>query len=123
MVEGSDGRLKVAVRNFDDEAFEISELDLENSCWRFTNCLANDILFLGYNHSMSVPACQFPGYSGNRVYFADNEKLYITSSGRGDAKIVMFNFEDGRTEKLAGVPNLSRSLLPQPIWVTPPSYS
>jgi hypothetical protein len=126
IVECSDGRLMmVVIRTCDLPGnFEASELDVPNKCWRLVNNIGNDMLFLGYNHSFSLSSDQFPGYRGNRIYFTDDPLDFIYREGkRGDAKIGIYNFDDGTLERLPGFPTVRRSLWPQAVWVTPPYYS
>lgn len=80
-----------------------SKLDPLNSCWNVVNNIGNDMLFVGYNLSFSVPSYNFPGYRRNRIYFTDNSMFFEQKEGRkGNAEMGVYNLEDGSIEPLPG---------------------
>lgn len=67
---------------------------------RFT-VLADEALFLGHGHSMSVKASDFPGCRPNSIYFTDDFLDFPPPyQPRGAIDIGVFNLEDEHVERL-----------------------
>eukprot|EP00268_Persea_americana_P004039 TRINITY_DN11275_c0_g2_i1.p1 TRINITY_DN11275_c0_g2~~TRINITY_DN11275_c0_g2_i1.p1 ORF type:complete len:389 (-),score=67.70 TRINITY_DN11275_c0_g2_i1:26-1192(-) len=105
--------------------FDIFSVPLEDSktLKRFTKVesLGDRAVFLGHNSSIVVLASQFPGFKGNRIYFADNmmEKYHYHMHGCRDSGV--FSLEDGTVEELFA--DRFHPILAPPLWIATPPYS
>lgn len=46
--------------------------DPSNSSWMVVKNIGDEMVFIGYNSSLSVRSHDFPGYEKNCIYFTDN---------------------------------------------------
>ncbi|RWR84788.1 f-box protein skip23 [Cinnamomum micranthum f. kanehirae] len=105
--------------------FDIFRVTLEDSktLKRFTKVesLGDRVVFLGHNSSIVVLASQFPGFKGNRIYFADNlmEKYHYHTHGCRDSGV--FSLEDGTVEELFA--DRFHPTMAPPLWIATPPYS
>lgn len=75
LAEGSGGSLIMIARYVDNMltyGFKVYKLDSMNSTWLVVDNIGDDMIFLGFNDSLSISSCEFPGYKGNHIYFTDN---------------------------------------------------
>lgn len=101
--------------------FNVFKMNWSDSQWQKIESLGNQMLFLGENSSLSLSASDFPGCSGDCIYFTDDysESNYDGAYGRYDLGI--FRLWDRSIEPLPCYPPNVYSLLgwPPPIWVSP----
>ncbi|KAM7524118.1 hypothetical protein LguiA_014020 [Lonicera macranthoides] len=102
--------------------FEVYKLDSNTSSWNKVNNIGDDMLFLGINYSMSIPAHKIPGYKGNCIYFADEPFVFMQRDDKSfHSRIGVFNMANKTIESLSGFECLPKFLWPPPIWVAPPN--
>ncbi|XP_077247247.1 putative F-box protein At5g55150 [Tasmannia lanceolata] len=100
---------------YETTGFEVFELEQETGKWIKIESLGDQMLFLGYNSSLSLSALDFPQCKGNCIYFTDDfENLCNWGYDNG-----VFNLED---ESLKSFYPCSSTWTTKPIWV-PPYFS
>ncbi|PIA41419.1 hypothetical protein AQUCO_02200081v1 [Aquilegia coerulea] len=104
--------------------FHVFKLDQTHSKRVETKNLYRQMLLLGSNASMSLPASDYPGCKANCIYFTDDYIEGYHHDG-GDIDVTpgppdmgVFNLEDGSTEPHYQVRE-SRQFHPAPIWIEP----
>ncbi|KAL5702027.1 hypothetical protein ACHQM5_027296 [Ranunculus cassubicifolius] len=98
--------------------FEVFKLDFVESKWVQVKDMCGQVLFLGDNLSMSLPASNCPWCDPNSIYFTDDNfywhefaspyRIYDTG---------VFNMEDGSIDRHYAMK--SEMKFPPPIWVEP----
>ncbi|KAM7524141.1 hypothetical protein LguiA_014043 [Lonicera macranthoides] len=122
LAESSHGELLMVSQNIESlcktENFDIYKLDSTNLSWLEVKNIGDDFIFLGFNSSLSISSCKYPGYKGNRIYFTGYPMVFgHKSSKKVDSDIGVFNMEDGSIESLPGFICVPRFPWPPPIWV------
>ncbi|KAK8489336.1 hypothetical protein V6N13_021411 [Hibiscus sabdariffa] len=57
---------------YNTSSFRIFKLDTNRGEWYEIQSIDDDMLFLGWNSSFSMSCKNFPGHTGNCIYFTDN---------------------------------------------------
>ena len=52
--------------------FDVYRLDFCWNTWEFTTSIGDQVIFLGTNQSISLPALDFPSLKANCIYFTDD---------------------------------------------------
>lgn len=83
--------------------------------WSKVECLSNQALFVGRNHSFAMCADSLPQFKGNSIYFTDdNAEGYASPPyGSGCYDVGVFNLQDGSVKPF--YPNAPYFQTP-PIW-------
>ena len=97
--------------------FKIYKLDTSSREWYQVKDIGEDMLFLGWNSSLSISCHNFPGYAGNCIYFTDDCLLYHREGIIGGFDIGVFSLTDGSIKHLPGYTGDSELLIwPPPVW-------
>ncbi|KAL3525187.1 hypothetical protein ACH5RR_013559, partial [Cinchona calisaya] len=105
------------VNKYYTKGFAVYRLHLDSSndaCCRWSKAdnIGDDILFLGWNSSFSLPSTQFPSCDceGNSIYFTDNLTDFHDAKNGSGSDIGVFNLNRGIVEPLPGYN--------PPVWIT-----
>ncbi|KAH7849949.1 hypothetical protein Vadar_025465 [Vaccinium darrowii] len=104
--------------------FKVYKLDVSCKSWVRVRDLGGDSLFLGKNLSSLISSGDFPGYKGNRIYFADDNPFILdqAESEAINSDMGIYSLDDGLIESLhvPGYEDGAKNLCwPTPIWVLP----
>ncbi|KAJ8628737.1 hypothetical protein MRB53_022060 [Persea americana] len=83
--------------------------------------LGDRTLFLGHNSSIVVMASQFPGFKGNRIYFADDYMEHYCANPYGCRDLGVYSLEEGTVEEL--FIDRFHPIQSPPLWIATPPYS
>ena len=124
LVKMKSGELVMVQRTVDGwrkEVFNVFKLDPGRKTWVSSkNGIGDEVLFLGYNASLSYSCHDIPGSKGNCIYFTDNYENRHSYT-EGGCEIGVYNLEAGSVQPLPGWTRIDDDILawPPPIWVTP----
>ncbi|KAM7523065.1 hypothetical protein LguiA_012967 [Lonicera macranthoides] len=135
LVESSDGELIMVKRHsriqpregyneslywpWKTYGFTVYKHDPSNLSWVELKDLGDDMLFLGYNSSLSFSCRDFGGDKSNRIYFTDDFNEFHWKGVKGGQDIGVFKLEKGSVEPLQGFECDPNHVWPPPVWVTP----
>ena len=84
----------------------------------YTKCIGDQVLFLGINQSLSLPARELSGFKANNIYFTDDSRsILYDSSLYGGYDLGRYDLvREGRTWSPS---HDYKEALPPPVWVMP----
>lgn len=105
---------------FRTNRFEVFRLDASGLQWERILNLGDNMIFVGENSSLSFSASDFPGCTGNCVYYTDDYS-YTNDGVFIEPDLGIYRLSDGSIEPLPCYPANSFYGLqwPPPIWITP----
>ncbi|KAK8703154.1 hypothetical protein V6N13_021483 [Hibiscus sabdariffa] len=103
------------------KGFRIFKLDTTRGEWHEIQSIGDDMLFLGWNSSISLSCKNFSQHTGNCVYFTDDNITYHYEGIIGGFDIGIFNFTDGSIQHLpcCTTNDSELSIWPPPVWLMP----
>ncbi|PIA55813.1 hypothetical protein AQUCO_00700260v1 [Aquilegia coerulea] len=110
------------LQEYKTEKFEVFKFDFTNKKWEEVNSLGEYCLFLGFNTSVSILACDYPGcLQENCIYFTDD----ITFGCRDRRSPVgfdmgVFNLEDKSIQP--HYKGISTCYYSPPLWMIPTPF-
>ncbi|KAL0438344.1 UNVERIFIED_CONTAM: F-box protein SKIP23 [Sesamum latifolium] len=84
--------------------FRVYRFDWNAQKWESMANLDDKVVFLGENSSLALPASDYPGCKGNRIYFTDDYSGTNYDSIAGDHDVGVYNLEDGSIESFPCYP-------------------
>lgn len=101
--------------------FEVCRLDWSGPQWKRVRSLGDKVLFIGQNSSFALSASDYPGCSGDCIYYTDDYSETNYDDVCGEHDLGIFKLRDGGIESLPCYPcNLHYPLQwPPPLWVAP----
>ncbi|CAK7347025.1 unnamed protein product [Dovyalis caffra] len=106
-------------RIYSYETVNFNIFKLDGSKWCRITDIGDDVLFIGFNTSMSRSSLEFPGLKKNSLYFTDNLFCYHYEEIQGGFDIGVFDLNSNSIEPLPGYNCNSYLVSPPPIWVIP----
>ena len=98
--------------------FDVYRLDFARNTWEYTKCVGDQVLFLGINQSLSLPAREVPGFKANNIYFTDDSRsIHYGSYRYGGYDLGRYDL--GRVTTTSDFSHDYEKVLPPHIWVMP----
>ncbi|XVF62000.1 hypothetical protein PTKIN_Ptkin08bG0181300 [Pterospermum kingtungense] len=120
----SEGQAKIDaskdIYGYKTYGFRIYKLDTSRREWHRVKDVGEDMLFIGWNSSLSMSCCNdFPGYAGNCIYFTDDAKIFHREGIVGGSDMGVFSLTDKSIQQLPGYASGSKLIWPPPVWFMP----